>query len=205
MPKLAAKPTFFQTAADFRRWLEAHHATHGELLVGFHKAGSGKLSITYPEALDAALCFGWIDGVRRSLDVTSYTVRFTPRKPTSIWSAVNVRHVARLRASGAMHPAGLAVFLGRDRSRSKLYSHENRPKPLSPAYARRFKANRKAWTWFETQAPSYRRVAAWWVMNAKQEATRERRLETLIASSADGRRAPPFILAAKDRRKTPIR
>ncbi len=155
--------------------------------------------MTYPEALDAALCFGWIDGVRKSLGAASYTIRFTPRKPGSIWSAVNLRHVARLKAADSMHPSGLKVFEERDPARAKLYSYENRPKPLSPAYARTFKANRRAWAWFETQAPSYRRVAAWWVMNAKRETTQSRRLGVLIASSAKGTRAPPFILAAKDR------
>jgi uncharacterized protein YdeI (YjbR/CyaY-like superfamily) len=192
-------PTFFSTAAAFRKWLDRHHTSHRELIVGFHKVGSGKPSITYPQALDAALCFGWIDGLRKGLDADSYTIRFTPRTKTSIWSAVNLKHVARLRAAGQMHPAGLKVFEERDRARSKLYSYENRPTRLSPDCARTFKANRRAWTWFEAQAPSYRRVAAWWVMNAKQEATRERRLATLIACSARGTKAPPFILGPKDR------
>jgi uncharacterized protein YdeI (YjbR/CyaY-like superfamily) len=193
------KPTFFRTAQLFHDWLESHHATHRELIVGFHKLGSGKPSITYPQALDAALCFGWIDGVRRSLDGTSYSIRFTPRKRDSIWSAVNLRHVARLRAAALMQPSGLRVFKERNRAKAKLYAYENRPKPLDPNYARTFKANRRAWTWFEAQAPSYRRVAAWWVMNAKREETRARRLAVLIASSAKGTKAPPFILGPKDR------
>ena len=137
--------------------------------------------------------------MRRRLDADSYTIRFTPRRATSIWSAVNLRHVARLRAAGLMQPAGLKAFGERDRQRARLYSYENRPRRFSAAYARTFSANRRAWTWFVAQAPSYRRVAAWWVMNAKQEATRERRLATLIACSARGTKAPPFILGPKDR------
>ena len=192
-------PTFFKTAKRFQAWLKTHHDTAHELVVGFYKLGTGRTSITYPQALDAALCFGWIDGVRRKLDADSYAIRFTPRKATSIWSAVNVRHVARLRAAGFMQPAGLKAFRERDRKKAKLYSYENRPRRLSTAYAGTFKANRRAWTWFEAQAPSYRRVAAWWVMNAKQDATRERRLATLISCSAKGTKAPPFVLGPKDR------
>jgi uncharacterized protein YdeI (YjbR/CyaY-like superfamily) len=193
------KPHFFDTAAPFWSWLESHHARDHELLVGFHKVGSGKPSITYPQALDAALCFGWIDGLRKSLGADSYTIRFTPRKRDSIWSAVNLGHVARLKAAGLMRPAGLKVFRERDRAKQVVYSYEHRPKRLSPGYARTFKANRRAWTWFAAQAPSYRRVAAWWVMNAKREETRVRRLGTLIASSERGTKAPPFILGPKDR------
>ena len=194
------KPTFFSTASAFRRWLDAHHSTARELLVGFHKVGSGKPSLTYPEALDAALCFGWIDGMRTSRGATSYTIRFTPRRRGSIWSTVNLRHVRRLTAAGLMAPAGLAAFRERDKRRTKLYSFENRPRALAPAYARRFKANRRAWTWYEAQAPWYRRTAAWWVMSARQEATQLRRLAALIASSAGGRKAPGFIPDAKERR-----
>ncbi len=192
-------PTFFPTAARFRSWLEQHHATDRELLVGFHKVSSGKPSMTYPEALDAALCFGWIDGIRKNSGVTSYTIRFTPRKRDSVWSAVNVRHVVRLKAAGLMQPAGLQVFRERDRAKAKRYSFESRPRRLDPAYARRFKANRRAWTWFEAQTASYRRLAAWWVMSAKQEQTRERRLAILIESSAHGTKPPPFIITRKER------
>jgi uncharacterized protein YdeI (YjbR/CyaY-like superfamily) len=197
-------PIFFPSASGFRKWLEKHHATDRELLVAFHKVGTGKPSITYPQALDAALCFGWIDGMRKSLDATSYTIRFTPRKRDSIWSAVNVRHVARLKAAGLMQPAGLKVFQERDRKKAKLYSFENRPSRLDAASARKFMANRRAWTWFDAQPPWYRRTAAWWVMSAKREETRARRLATLIASSAKEAKAPPFILDPKDR-PTPAR
>lgn len=192
-------PTFFPTASSFRKWLEKHHAAERELLVGFHKVGTGKPSITYPQALDAALCYGWIDGMRRSLDATSYTIRFTPRKRDSVWSAVNIRHVARLQAAGLMQPAGLKVFRERDRKKARLYSFENRPRRLDAAYAKTFKANRRAWTWFEAQAPWYRRTATWWVMSAKREETRARRLAALITSSAKGAKAPPFILGPEDR------
>ena len=193
------KPRFFARASSFRRWLHDHHAAETVLLVGFHKIGSGKPSMTYPEALDAALCYGWIDGVRRSLDATSYTIRFTPRKKGSIWSAVNLRHVARLRAAGLMQPAGLAAFLGRDTAKAKRYSFENRPRKLDPGSAGAFRANARAWAWFEAQAPGFRRTAIWWVMSARREATRARRLAALIESSAAGRKPAPFIVAAKDR------
>jgi uncharacterized protein YdeI (YjbR/CyaY-like superfamily) len=188
-------PAFFPTAARFRAWLEAHHATERELVVGFYKVDSGKPSVTYPEALDEALCHGWIDGVRRSRDGDSYTIRFTPRKRDSIWSAVNLRHVARLKAAGRMRPAGLRVFQARDREKSRRYSFENRPAALDAARARRFRTNRRAWSWFAAQAPGYRRTAQWWVMSARQDATRDRRLAILIESSARGEKAPPFIVA----------
>jgi len=188
------KPTFFTTAKAFLTWLKARHATDRELLVGFHKVGSGRPSITYPEALDAALCYGWIDGIRKRFDATSYTIRFTPRKRDSIWSAVNLRHVARLEAAGLMQPAGLKVYRERDPKKSKLYSFENRPQQLDPVSAKAFRANARAWTWFAAQPPGYRRTAAWWVMSAKQEVTRARRLAMLIESSALGKKPPPFIL-----------
>ncbi len=194
-----AKPTYFQRPAQLRSWLAAHHASATELLVGFHKVASGKRSVTYAEALDEALCFGWIDGVRRSLNATSYVIRFTPRRPDSIWSLVNQRHVARLTAKGRMHPAGLKAFQERDPRKAERYSFENRLQSLDAASARRFKANRRAWAWFCGQAPGYRRTAQWWVMSAKQEETRARRLGMLIESSARGRKAPPFILPRSER------
>ena len=186
------KPKFFVSASAFHRWLHTHHSSSRELLVGFHKVGSGRASITYAEALDAALCYGWIDGVRTRYDATSYTIRFTPRKRGSIWSAVNLRHVRRLTALGLMRPAGLEAHRERDRRKSGLYSFENRPRALAPAYARTFKANRRAWAWFEAQAPWYRRTASWWVMSAKKDETRLRRLATLITSCAKGSKIPPL-------------
>ncbi len=150
-------PTFFTTPSGFRAWLAAHHATATELTVGFHKLGSGKGGLTYPQALDEALCFGWIDGVRRSIDAHSYTIRFTPRRPKSIWSLVNIRHVERLQKSGLMAPAGLKAFAARDPARSGIYSFENARRDLAPAEEKKFRAAKKAWAFFQQQAPGYRR------------------------------------------------
>jgi uncharacterized protein YdeI (YjbR/CyaY-like superfamily) len=183
------KPRFFATPAAFRTWLEANHATKAELLVGFHKTSSSKPSMTWPESVDEALCFGWIDGVRRSLGAEAYTIRFTPRKPTSIWSAINVAKVAALRAAGKMRPAGEAAFGKRTAERTGVYSFERREAAkLSPAQDAQLAAHPKAAAWFAAQAPWYRRTAIHWVISAKQEATRERRLAELIRDSAAGRR-----------------
>jgi len=177
------KPKFFASQSEFRRWLEINHAKRSELLVGFHKKGSGKKSITYPEALDEALCFGWIDGVRRSLNDNSYTIRFTPRKPKSIWSLVNTRKVEELIKRGCMHQAGLAAYQLRDPKRTGVYSFENEPRELSREYQKKFQVNKKAWEFFERQPFGYKRLASYWVMSAKQEETRIRRLNTLITSA----------------------
>jgi uncharacterized protein YdeI (YjbR/CyaY-like superfamily) len=187
------KPVFFATPIDWRRWLARHHATAAELLVGFHKRGTGRPCITWPESVDQALCYGWIDGVRRSLGDSSYTIRFTPRRPGSIWSAVNLKRVAALKRQGLMRAAGLRVFAARDRKRSGLYSFEQRRAiTLPPAFARRLKAEPDAWSYFQAQAPWYRRTASFWVVSAKKEETRERRLVLLIACSARGRPVGPL-------------
>jgi len=178
------KPKFFNSRERFREWLERHHASAKEILVGFHKKNSGKKSITYAEALDEALCFGWIDGVRRNFDETSYTIRFTPRKPRSIWSLVNVRHVERLQKEGRMHPAGTAAFERRTPERTGIYSFENRPRELSAEFQKEFRKNRPAWEFFKTQPPGYKRLMSFWVMSAKKEETRVARLKRLIESSA---------------------
>jgi uncharacterized protein YdeI (YjbR/CyaY-like superfamily) len=178
---------FFETPDDWRAWLEEHHDSSRELVVGFWKTGSGKPSITWPESVDEALCFGWIDGVRRSLDEDSYTIRFTPRKPRSAWSAVNVRRAQELIARGRMHPAGLRAFGARADDRTAIYSYEQRKTDLDGEYAERLRSNRRAWEFFQSRPPSYRKAAAWWVTSAKQEATRLRRLATLIDDSAHGR------------------
>jgi uncharacterized protein YdeI (YjbR/CyaY-like superfamily) len=191
------KPRFFRNQAAFRTWLARHHRSKRELLVGFFHVGSGKPSIMYPQARDEALCFGWIDGVRRNHDATSYTVRFTPRKADSTWSRVNIGRVKELRAEGRMAPAGLRAFEARDPKKAELYSFENPHRDLDAAAMRTFKANRKAWAWFAAQAPSYRRPAMWWVMAAKKEETRARRLTVLIASAARGEKAPPFQIGRK--------
>ena len=185
------RPTFFATPDKWRAWLDTHHDTETELLVGFHKVASGKPSITYHQALDEALAYGWIDG-RRTGGETSYTIRFTPRRKGSIWSAVNKKRIAELKAEGRMHEAGLAEFANRDTAKEKLYSHENRDVRLDPAYEKAFRADKKAWADFEKRSPTYRRQATWWVMSAKQEATRDRRLRTLIADSAAGRKIKPL-------------
>ena len=152
------KPTFFPTPADFRRWLEQHHERESELLVGFYKKGSGKPSITWPESVDEALSFGWIDGVRKRIDDESYTIRFTPRKRGSNWSAINIRRVAELEKLGLMTEAGRAAFALRSEAKSAIYAYENAPRELPPEYEKRFKANRKAWEFWSNQAPWYRRV-----------------------------------------------
>jgi uncharacterized protein YdeI (YjbR/CyaY-like superfamily) len=185
-----SRPRFFDSAADFRAWLEEHHRKSPELLLGFHKTSSAKKGITYQEALDEALCFGWIDGVRRSLDDTRYTIRFTPRKPRSNWSLVNIKRVRELITAGRMTATGLDVFEQRDERKSQLYSYEPRSRPLDAVCERRFKAKRKAWSFFQSQAPWYRRTTSWWVMSAKKEATRLRRLAALIECCEKGERVP---------------
>jgi uncharacterized protein YdeI (YjbR/CyaY-like superfamily) len=184
---------FFATPAEFRAWLTEHHATAAELWVGFYKKGSGRPSITWPEAVDEALCVGWIDGLRKSIDGESYRIRFTPRKARSIWSAVNIARVAELTAHGRMQPAGLAAFEQRSEDRSGLYSYEQRSDlALSAADEERFRANSAAWAFFQAQPPSYRHGALHWVLSAKQETTRQRRLATLIDDSANGLRIAPL-------------
>ena len=182
------KPRFFPTPAAFRRWLERHHASVPELFVGFHKRGSGKPSITWPESVDQALCFGWIDGIRRSLGVTSYTIRFTPRRRGSTWSAINIRRVRVLKRLGLISAAGLEAFAARQANRSGIYSYEQRSVELPPRYARLFKRHKAAWEFYRARPPGYRKLATRFVISAKQEATRLRRLDRLIADSAAGRR-----------------
>ncbi len=191
MPSLT--PTnlkFFKTPAEFRKWLNKNHARVTELWIAFHKKTSGHASITYSEALDEALCYGWIDGVRKAVDDISYTQRFTPRKPKSIWSLVNIRRVNELTKLERMMPPGVAAFETRDEERAKKYSYENRPRALDDEYEKKFRANEKAWGFYEAQAPYYRRTSSFWVTSAKQEETRLRRLEQLIACSAKGERLP---------------
>jgi uncharacterized protein YdeI (YjbR/CyaY-like superfamily) len=179
------EPRFFASQAAFRAWLMENHGDASELLVGFHKRGTGKGGLTHRQAVDEALCFGWIDGRIKGGDET-WSVRFTPRKPKSIWSAVNIARVAELEKEGRMHEAGRAAFGGRHASRQKRYSYENRDVVLDIAYEKRFRANRRAWKNFSAMPPSYRRPAIWWIMSAKQEGTRQRRLATLIGDSEAG-------------------
>ena len=186
------KPLFFSTPAKFRRWLEKNHASVAEQWVGFYKKGSGKPSITWPESVDQALCFGWIDGLRKSIDEDSYMIRFTPRRPTSIWSAVNIKRAQELIDEGLMQPAGAEAFARLDVKKTNRYSFERDHAELEPAMLAKFRANRKAWKFFEAQPPGYRKIAAWFVLSARQDATRERRLARLIADSAAGRRLGPM-------------
>jgi uncharacterized protein YdeI (YjbR/CyaY-like superfamily) len=182
-------PIFFAAPEEFRAWLEEHHATASELLAGFHKKSTGRPTMTWTESVREALCFGWIDGIRRSLGDESYTVRFTPRKPRSNWSSRNVRHVEELIREGLMTPAGLAAYEARTPERTGVYAFEQRHAArLEPEQEERFRADPKAWEFFQAQPASYRQTAIYWVVSAKREETRARRLATLISDSAAGRR-----------------
>ena len=187
------EPRFFATPAAFRRWLQGHHATDRELLVGFWKVGSGLPSMTWAQSVDEALCFGWIDGVRRGRDEDSYTIRFTPRRKRSTWSVVNTKRAKGLLAAGRMAPAGRRAFEERDAAKTKRYAYERERAAFTPAQERAFRAHPQAWAWFSAQAPSYRHLTAHWVTSAKQPATRERRLAKLIALSERGERPKPFV------------
>ena len=182
-------PTFFAIPADFCAWFKRHAATSTELIVGFHKKSTGTPSITWPESVDEALCVGWIDGVRKRIDDDTYQIRFTPRKDTSNWSAINIARVADLTSQGRMQPAGLAAFALRSEAKSRIYAYEQRQDAaLSPEFEARFRKQKKAWAFFEAQPPSYRNVVTWWIVSAKQEATREKRLLTLITACKQGTR-----------------
>ena len=187
----STKPTFFATPAEFRSWLEKHHARASELLVGFYKRDSGRASITWPESVDEALCFGWIDGVRRSLGEEAYTIRFTPRKPGSKWSAINVRKMAELERQGRMRDAGRAVFAARDGKRAG-YSYEERPTGLPAPAEKQLRRDARSAKFWDAQTPSYRRAATNWVTSAKREETRDSRLATLIACCAAAKPIPPL-------------
>ena len=178
-------PIFFARPAEFRAWLDAHHQSERELWVGFYKKDSGRPSITWPESVDEALCVGWIDGIRKTIDTTSYKIRFTPRKPTSTWSAVNIARVAELTREKRMRPAGLAAFKQRKDAKSGIYAYEQRQNAaFDPAQEQQFRANPKAWKFFEAQPAGYRKTATWWVISAKRPETRQKRLATLIGDSA---------------------
>jgi uncharacterized protein YdeI (YjbR/CyaY-like superfamily) len=181
------EPRFFASQAAWRSWLEKNHAKANELVVGFHKVASGKGGLTYKQALDEALAFGWIDAVRGSGEA-HWTIRFTPRKSRSIWSQVNIKRAKELIEIGRMHASGRKVFEGRDEKLTNRYSFENKTAAFSPEQEKAFRANKKAWAWFEQAAPSYRRPAIWWVISAKQAATQERRLAQLIEDSSAGRK-----------------
>ncbi len=179
---------FFSAPADFRKWLRCNHAKATELWVGFHRKHTGKPSMTWPESVDEALCVGWIDGIRKSIDAESYMIRFTPRRRGSIWSAVNIKRVEFLTNEKRMQPAGLAAFAARVENKSGIYSYEQRSEQFPEPYAGGLRKNSAAWKFFQAQPPSYRKAIGWWVVSAKQEETRRKRLEKLIAESARGRR-----------------
>ena len=192
------KPTFFATPADLRDWFKNNHESESELLVGFYKKDSGKPSISWPESVDEALCVGWIDGIRRSLGEESYTIRFTPRKPDSIWSAVNIARIEVLTKEGRMQPKGLEAFQKRRENKSGIYAYEQRDQiELTEAETAAFQANQIAWDFFKSQPNSYRKAALWWVVSAKKEETRAKRVETLIDDSANKRTIKQFTRRPK--------
>ena len=182
------KPTFFRTPPEFRQWLEKNHATATELLVGFYKRDSGKPSITWPESVDEALCFGWIDGVRKRVDEVSYTIRFTPRRRGSIWSVINIKRAQELAKAKRMRPAVSRAFAERIEYKSGIYSYEQRPQELVEPYARMLKKKKAAWDFFQAQPPSYRKMISWYIVSAKREKTRIQRLRKLIVASAKRKR-----------------
>lgn len=185
---MATAPIYFSSAAELRQWFAAHAGSSRELVIGFMKGAGPRAGITWPEAVDEALCVGWIDGVRRRVDEHRYTIRFTPRKPGSNWSAVNIERAGALHKLGRMKPAGLAAFAQRTEAKSRTASYEQEQVAFSTAELERFKARRAAWAWFEGLPPSYRRKVTWWIISAKQAATRERRLASFIEACAQGRR-----------------
>jgi uncharacterized protein YdeI (YjbR/CyaY-like superfamily) len=193
------RPRFFKTPADFRAWLAKNHATADELLVGFYKKSSGRPSLTWPESVDEALCAGWIDGVRRRIDDESYSIRFTPRRKGSVWSLINTKRVAALTADGRMLEAGLKAFASRDEKKTGMYSFERETATLPPAYLRSFRANARAWAFFDSQGAYFKRLAAYWVTSAKQEETRQRRFAKLVELSARGEKPGEFQVDRKRR------
>jgi uncharacterized protein YdeI (YjbR/CyaY-like superfamily) len=187
--KNAPQPIFFAAPNEFRDWLAQHHASATELWVGFHRKATGRPSMTWPESVDEALCVGWIDGLRKSVNESSYMIRFTPRKTTSSWSLVNMARVAELTRDGRMQPTGLKAFAERAEAKSGIYAYEQRKHAALDAESEReFRRNRKAWKFFEAQPAGYRKTAAWYVISAKQAATRRKRLVRLISDSEAGRR-----------------
>lgn len=198
-----AAPKFFKSASEFRRWLEAHHDSATELVVGFHRVETGKPSMTWTESVREALCFGWIDGLVKRIDDTAYTRRFTPRKAGSIWSAVNVKHVESLIAEGRMQPAGLAAFRALRENRSGVYSFEQRSVELPEPFASSLRADDDAWEFWQTLPASYRKAVSWWVVSAKQDATRHKRCATLVAHCQQRRRIPQFTSPPRSSPKSP--
>jgi uncharacterized protein YdeI (YjbR/CyaY-like superfamily) len=182
------KVQFFSSKSEFRKWLKANHKKETELFVGFYKKDSGKFNMSWSDAVDEALCFGWIDSTRRSVDEISYSNRFTPRKKTSNWSAINIAKAEALTKAGKMMPAGIEAYKLRKEEKSKVYSFENKAEELSPALEKEFKKHKSAMVFFLKQPPSYRKMIAHWIMSAKKEETRFARLEKMIMHSEAGKR-----------------
>lgn len=182
------KPKFFPTQSDFRQWLEENHETETEIIVGYYNIKSGKVGMTWNESVDQALCFGWIDGVRRKIDEESYCNRFTPRKPNSNWSAVNIKKVEELTKKGLIKPAGIAAFEKRKEDKSEVYSYENKPTDFPTKFEKIFRKNEKAWAFFNKQPNGYKRTIMYWILSAKQEKTQLSRLEKLIIESEKEKR-----------------
>jgi uncharacterized protein YdeI (YjbR/CyaY-like superfamily) len=185
---LTDQPVFFNSQREFRSWLEQNHDKATEIIVGYYKVGSGRQNMTWSQSVDQALCFGWIDGIRRSIDKDSYCIRFTPRRTGSIWSVVNIKKVEELTKQGLMNPAGIAAFSKRKDIRSGIYGYEQKVLSLTPEFEKKFHANKKAREFFRSLPPSYQSTAIRWIMSAKQEITRIKRLQELIADSEAGRR-----------------
>ncbi len=191
------KPKFFSNPTKFRNWLEKNHNRKDELIVGYYKVASGKPSMTWSESVDQALCYGWIDGIRRSICEISYCIRFTPRRPRSTWSAVNLKKIQVLTKLGLMNSEGIKAYKKRTTKNSEIYSHEQKYLKLKKEYEKKLKANKKAWAYFESLAPSYKKPTIWWVMSAKKEETQIRRLDILISSSSNGKLIPQLIWEKK--------
>ncbi|MGH8436668.1 MAG: YdeI/OmpD-associated family protein [Pseudomonas sp.] len=186
---METKPKFFARQSDFRRWLEKNHKSETELWVGYYKTGTGKPSINWPQSVDEALCFGWIDGLRKSIDEDAYMIRFSPRKATSIWSTKNIKRAQELKAQGLMKPAGLAAFEKRREDRTRQYSFEQVEEvKLGAEYEKKLRANKKAWAFYQAQPPGYRKIVNWYVISARKEETRLKRLDRLITDCAAGKR-----------------
>lgn len=197
MTDASIQPIFFAAPSDFRAWLETNHASATQLWVGFYKKQSGRPSITWPQAVDEALCFGWIDGIRKSIDDSSYTIRFTPRKARSTWSAVNIKRVEELTRMGRMSTAGLSAFAQRTPEKSAIYAYEQQDATFNEEFEQQFRANSAAWQFFQAQPAGYRRAATWWVISAKKDETRRKRLATLIEDSARERTIAPLTRKVK--------
>ena len=186
------KPAFFSSPDKFRKWLHENHLKKEELWVGYYKKATGKPSITWPESVDQALCYGWIDGIRKSINEESYMIRFTPRKPKSHWSKVNINKVKELKKKGLMMPSGIAAFRKLSEDNSEKASYEQKRIKMPGKYLEIIKKNKKAWAYFQKETPSYRKQVTWWIISAKQEATRTKRLGILIKDSEDGQRIGPM-------------